>query len=272
MDVGKAAAALAGEQAPTAEFHGPRGIVRPGLPHVAVATTAGTGTEATRNSVLTDPAHRLKKSIRGDGLLPAVAIVDPELTLACPPDVTAAAGMDALVQAVESLLSVHAVPSTEALSLAAVGMIVRHLPGAWADGTDLAARAAMAEASHMAGLAMGSARLGAVHGLAHPIGLCTGLPHGVVCAALMRPVLERNRAAAPAKYGRLRQAMGAEPDAAWRGLLGRLGLPATLGPYPDADWERAIIDYAVASGSSRANPAPVDEAFVRGVLHEACTA
>lgn len=270
MDAGKAVAALAGEEAPTAEFHAGRAIECPGLPHVAIATTSGTGSEVTRNSVLTNPATLLKQSLRGDGLMPTVSITDPELTLSCPPDVTAASGMDALVQGIESFFSVSAQPVTEALSLKAVSLIVRHLRSAFEHGGNLVAREAMAQGSYMAGLALGSARLGAVHGLAHPVGLCYGLPHGVVCAVLMPAVLERNLPAAPQKYDELRAAMGGEPVQVLNGLLDELDLPHVLGPYPDAEWERRIVDYSVPSGSAAANPAKVDAAYVLAVLREVC--
>lgn len=266
IDVGKVAAALALEEAPAAEFHRGRDITRPGLPHIAVATTAGTGAEVTRNGVISDPESRVKKSIRADAVMPTVSITDPELTLSCPPDVTAGAGMDALAQAIESLFSVHAIATTEALSLCAVRLAVNNLLSAFADGQDLRARAAMSEASYMAGLALGSARLGAVHALAHPVGLCYGLPHGVVCAALMPPVLRSNVQAAPEKYGRLRGLMGGEPVQVLESMLDELDLPHVLGEYPDQAWERRVIDYAVASGSGKANPAPVDEDYVRRIL------
>ncbi len=276
MDSGKAVAALAGEEAPTAEFHSGRAIERPGLPHVAIATTSGTGSEVTRNSVLTNPETHLKQSLRGDGLMPSVSITDPELTLSCPPDVTAASGMDALVQAIESYFSVNAQPVTEALSLRAAGLIVRHLPAAFEHGRNLEAREAMAQGSYMAGLALGSARLGAVHGLAHPVGLCYGLAHGVVCGVLMPAVLERNLPEAPEKYDELRRALAGatgasgEPVRVLRALLDELDLPQSLGPYPDAEWVRRIVDYAVGSGSSKANPTAVDEEYVLGVLREVC--
>jgi alcohol dehydrogenase class IV len=270
IDVGKVAAALAREEAPVAEFHAGGPIERPGLPHVAVATTAGTGAEVTRNGVITDPATGVKKSIRGDGVMPNVSITDAELTLSCPPDVTAAAGMDALVQAVESFVSVHAILTTEALSLGAVKLIVPALPAAYRDGSDMAARSALAEGSYMAGLALGSARLGAVHGLAHPLGVCCGVPHGAVCAALMVPVLRRNMAAISGKYEVLRDAMGGDPIEVFEGLLETLGMSAVLGAYPEAQWEREIVRYAVGTGSSKANPVPVDEGYVLEVLAEVC--
>jgi len=271
MDTGKAAAALAFEERPAAAYQTGGEVETRGLPHIAIATTAGSGAEVTRNAVLTDPAARLKGSVRGDGLMPTVSFTDPELTLSCPPEVTAGSGMDALVQAIESFFSVHAVPTTEALSLGAVRLIVEHLPAAFEDGRNRRARAAMSQGSYMAGLALANARLGAVHGLAHPLGLCYGLPHGAICAALMPPVLRLNRAAAPDRYETLRPLMGGDPVERLLGMLDRLGLQRTLGAYPDAAWERDILAYAVAAGSSKANPAPVDSNYVRAVLSEICT-
>jgi alcohol dehydrogenase class IV len=270
IDVGKAAAALAGEDAATVEFLGGREILASGVPHIAIATTSGTGAEVTRNSVLTDPAQDLKKSIRGDGLMPNVSITDGDLTLSCPKNVTAASGMDALVQGIESLFSRHATTATQSLSLGAVGLISQALPLAYADGEDRAARAAMAEGSWMAGLALGSARLGGVHALAHPLGVLYHMSHGVVCALLMEPVLVLNTEAVPAKYEALAAAMGDDPLTALRRLLRTMELPVILGDYPDADWERRIIEYAVASGSGKANPVVVDEVFVREVLERTC--
>ena len=270
IDVGKAAAGLAGEDAPTAQYHGGEQIRHRGLPHIAVATTSGTGSEVTPNSVLTDPQRRAKGSIRGRGLMPNVSISDPELTLSCPPEVTAASGMDALAQAIESYFSVHAIPTTAALSLAAVELIVANLRAAFEDGTNLEARAAMTEGSYMAGLALASARLGAVHGLAHPLGLIYGLPHGVVCAVLLPRVLERNIRAAQEKHEHLRHVMRGEPVHMVENMLDELDLPHTLGPYPGPADEILIRDYALTSGSSRANPAPVTEDYVRAILERVC--
>lgn len=271
IDVGKAAAALAHEDAPTEEFHQGRDAPTAGLPHIAVATTSGTGSEATRNSVLIDHERRLKKSIRSEAILPRVAIVDPELTLPCPPAVTAASGMDALVQAIESYFSVYAIPTTEALSLKAVELIVPALPAAFRDGGDLGARAAMSEGSFLAGLALGSARLGAVHGLAHPLGVTYGLRHGVVCGALMPPVLERNAPAARQKYDTLAEIAGQDPVRMLSAMLTELGLPQTLGAYPNVDDERIVLECATTSGSSAANPVPVDEGYVLSILRSVCS-
>ena len=123
----------------------------------------------------------------------------------------------------------------------------------------------------MAGLALASARLGAVHGMAHPIGLFYELPHGVVCAALLPPVLKRNAEAAPEKHDRLRKTIGKDPLECVQDLRDVLNLPRVLGRLPDDESMAVILDYTLKSGSSRANPAPVTEDYVRAVLAEVCT-
>jgi alcohol dehydrogenase class IV len=102
------------------------------------------------------------------------------------------------------------------------------------------------------------------------VGLCYDLPHGVVCAVLMPPVLERNRKAEPAKYEALRDALDGDPVAVLRAMNEQFGLPSTLGPPPDPEWEQTILDYALPSGSSAANPVPVTASFVRGILSDVC--
>ena len=268
MDVGKAAAALAREKLKTRKYHTGEPVTTEGLPHIAVATTSGTGSEVTRVSVLIDHSRDVKKSMRTPGIMPDVSITDPELTVSCPPSVTAASGMDAYVQAVESYFSRHAIPVTEALSLHAAGLIVRNLRRVWEDGEDIEARSAVAQGSYMAGLALGSARLGAVHGLAHPIGLLYDLPHGVVCGMLMPAVLRLNRQSVPDKYDALRQELGGDPVRVTNALLRDTEVPRSLSSYPDDDGEELIINYALGSGSSKANPVPVTREYVREVLTE----
>ena len=267
MDVGKAAAALAREEAPTSDYQmGRQEISTDGLPHVAVATTSGTGSEVTKVSVLINRHEDLKKSMRSPGIMPDVSITDPELTVPCPPHVTAASGMDAFVQAVESYLSRYAIPVTESLSLRAASLIHDSLPAAYNNGEDREARNAVAQGSYMAGLALGSARLGAVHGLAHPVGLLFNRPHGEVCAALLPEVLRRNKKAADQKYDMLRHALGGDPVTRTEELLDELELSRVLGEDPGEEGEDMVIDYALDSGSSAANPVEVTPDYVRGVL------
>jgi len=268
LDVAKAIAGLAGEAELTAAFHGGRAVPEIGLPIVAVPTTSGSGAEVTPNAVLSDPANELKQSIRGTALLPRTVILDPELTVPLPPDVTAASGMDALTQAVESFWSTGATPLTEALSWEAARLIDGSILAAFADGTDLAAREAMAYGSLMAGLALAAARLGCVHGMAHPLGWRLHLPHGLVCAVLLPHVVRLNRKAAPEKYDRLAGLFGTDPAEHVESLLDALQLPRTLGGHGLVrDDFVAVVAESMPSGSLKANPKPVTEADVEDILN-----
>ncbi|HYE19604.1 MAG TPA: iron-containing alcohol dehydrogenase [Tepidisphaeraceae bacterium] len=174
-------------------------ITRPAAPWVAIPTTAGTGAEATRNAVIGLPAKRFKASVRSELLLPRVAIIDPELGVSVPPAVTAASGMDAVCQLIESYTSTGANPVTDALALRGLAMATPALSRAYADGGDLEAREAMAVAAYLSGVTLTSAGLGAVHGFAAPLGANFPVPHGVVCAALLPHVIAANVAAARAE-------------------------------------------------------------------------
>ena len=255
LDVAKAAAGLAGEDEPTRAFHQGRPIRARGLPTIAVPSTAGTGSEMTSNAVLTDRERSVKTSIRGESLVPAVALVDPEVTLSSPPPVTAASGVDALVQAIESYLSRFATPMTEAVSLRAIEELVAALPAVVHRGDDLALRTRAAWGSALAGIALGNAKLGVVHGLAHPLGIRFHVPHGLACGVLLPAALEFNRPAAPAKFATLERLVGGDPAAYARRLLADCGLPATLtnfGLAPDA--LDPIAEEGLVAGSTKANP------------------
>lgn len=266
MDVGKAAAALAAGDEPTSAYFAGRTLPARGVPIVAVPTTSGTGSEATPNSVLTDPAGPEKKSIRGNAFVPAVVIVDGDLTMSCPPDVTAHSGMDALTQAIESLISNKAGPTTQALSAKAVELIAGSLVPAFRNGSHREARMAMAEGSFLAGVALCNARLGAVHGLAHPIGALYHLPHGRVCATLLPVVLELNRGAVGARWAVLETWLGDDPIAAVRAMMETLGIADRFEFKPDERETDLIVAAALQSGSTKANPVPVDRAYLLEVL------
>ena len=270
LDVAKAAAALANETAPTDDFLAGRAIAATGVPLIAVPTTAGTGTEATLNAVLTDSAGKVKKSIRHESLLPAAAIVDAELTVTCPPNVTAWSGMDALTQAIESFISVGATPVTEPLSLQGVKLLSRHLERAVVDGRDLAARDDCACGSLVTGLAFATARLGVVHGLAHPIGVRYHVPHGLVCGVLLRHALRLNRPVIGAKYGELCQAAGGDIIDFVTNLGRRIGLPNDLSSYGlRPGGFPAIIAESMPSGSLKSNPKKITEDDMRWLLDNA---
>jgi len=167
-------------------------LTRPAAPWVALPATAGTGAEATRNAVIGLPEKKFKASIRSEWLLPRVAIIDAELGTGVPPAVTAASGMDALCQLIESYTSTGANLVTDSLALRGIKLATSALPKAFANGQDLDAREAMAIAAHLSGVTLTSAGLGAVHGFAAPLGANFPIPHGVICAALLPHVLAAN--------------------------------------------------------------------------------
>jgi alcohol dehydrogenase class IV len=282
LDVAKGAAALAGTGAGVREYFAGKPVPDTGRPIIAVPTTSGTGSEVTWVTVLVEKETRRKASIRGPGMMPAVALLDPELTVSCPAKVTACSGMDAFVQAVESFTSRGANPMTDALSLQAALLTARWLETAVREPEHREAREAMALGSMMAGLALNTSRLGLVHGLAHPLGAVTGAAHGLLCGLLMPPVMRFNRAAAAEKYARLAEALAIVPprtypaaatDALIRfteSLLKRVGIPLTLSEIGfdsgDLDW---VAQETLPSGSTKANPRPVSVEDARYVA-ESC--
>jgi len=203
IDLGKGVAALAANPGDVFEYlevvGKGRPLARPGLPAVALPTTAGTGAEVTKNSVFEVPEQGVKVSLRSPFLLPKLAIIDPELTLSVPPDVTAHTGFDALAQVIEPFLSKFATPLTDALCRDAIDRGSRALLRAYQDGQDIEARTDMAFTSLMGGLALANARLGAVHGFAGPLGGACHAPHGALCAALLPAVLAVNLRALQAR-------------------------------------------------------------------------
>jgi alcohol dehydrogenase class IV len=211
LDIAKGAAALAGSGRTAREYFEGAPVPDTGRPLIALPTTSGTGSEVTWVSVLVDKETRRKASIRGPGMMPAVAIVDPELTVTCPPTVTAYSGMDAFVQAVESFTSTGANAMTDALSLRAAQLTAAWLDTAVREPANREAREAMALGSMMAGMALNTSRLGLVHGLAHPLGAVTGAAHGLLCGLLMPPVMRFNRDVAASKYALLAEALGIVP-------------------------------------------------------------
>jgi alcohol dehydrogenase class IV len=197
--LGKAAAALLANPEDPFEFlevvgRG-RPLKRPALPCIAVPTTAGTGAEVTKNAVLASSQHRVKASLRHDSMLPAVALVDPALTLSMPPAVTASTGLDALTQCLEPFVSCQNNPLTDALALEGMKRGARSIARAFRDGANLSAREDMALCSLFGGLSLANAKLGAVHGFAAPIGGQFESPHGAVCARLLPLVMKCNVAA-----------------------------------------------------------------------------
>ena len=196
IDAGKAVAAMlrnGGELLDYVEVIG-RGqaLTKRSAPFIAIPTTAGTGSEVTRNAVLASPGHKVKVSLRSPLMLPRVAVVDPELTYDLPPALTASTGLDALTQLIEPYVSLRANPLTDSLCIEGIRRVTRSLRVACGSGHDKSARDDMALASLHGGLALANAGLGAVHGFAGPIGGMFPAPHGAVCAALLPHVMATN--------------------------------------------------------------------------------
>jgi len=199
IDTGKAIAVMltnGGELPDYLEVIGSaKPLTKPSAPFIAIPTTAGTGSEVTRNAVLASPEHRVKVSLRSPHMLPKIALVDPELTFELPPTITAFTGMDALTQLIEPCVCSRANPITDALSREVIPRVPRSLSVAFSDGPNANAREEMSLASIFGGLALANAGLGAVHGFAGPIGGMFSAPHGAICATLLPHVMKANLSA-----------------------------------------------------------------------------
>ena len=284
LDAAKAVAMLlanGGDPIDYAEVIGRGQPVRiPSAPCICVPTTSGTGSEATRNAVLSSPEHRVKVSLRSPLMLPRVAVVDPELTLGLPRAVTAATGMDALSQLIEAYVSVRANPVTDALCGEGIRRAARSLQVACDRPDDLAAREDLALASLLSGIALANAGLGAVHGLAAPLGGMFNAPHGALCAILLGPVMAANAAALPAAgrdrfcdvAGWLtgREGAGIE-DGIGRvfELASALHIPGLRAMGVAADRLDEVVERARQASSMKGNPVKLPDAALRQILEAA---
>jgi alcohol dehydrogenase class IV len=197
LDAGKAIAAMltnSGEVLDYLEVIGrAKPLANPSVPFIAIPTTAGTGSEVTRNAVLASPKHRVKVSLRSPFMLPKIALIDPELTYDLPPSITASTGLDALTQLIEPYVSSRANPMTDAICVDGLRRAARSFRVAFEKGPNAtSARKDMAAASLFGGMALANAGLGAVHGFAGPIGGMFAAPHGAICASLLPHVMEAN--------------------------------------------------------------------------------
>lgn len=277
LDAGKAIAAMLANEGDLLDYleiigHG-KALTRRPKRYIAIPTTAGTGAEVTRNAVLASPEHRVKVSLRSRLLLPGRALVDPELTYDLPPAITATSGLDALTQLIEPFVCTRANPVTDALCREGLPRAARALPKAFQNGKDVNARQEMALAALLSGLALANAGLGAVHGLAGPLGGMFSAPHGALCAALLPHVMEINvqalrrrqpRSPVLARYDEVARLLTghagatAEDGVAWvRRLVADLKI-AGLGTYGIARGNAAeVIEKAASASSMKSNPIPL---------------
>ena len=264
IDLAKAAAGLLDAQERTAFYQtAPQSITPSSMPLIVAPTTAGTGSEATVVAVLTDPERTLKQSIRHPSYMPRLVILDPGLLKSCPAATLAAAGLDAFIQAFESYTSRHATPFTRALSELALTSISRALLPLYQGNGDAAAE--MLEASYLAGLALSHARLGVIHGLAHPLGVRFHAAHGLVCACCLPACLAFNREVLQRDLETLKARHGLDVEAQVDAWLSAMKLDNPFAGQAIAD-RGAVISEALVSGSTQANPRPVTADDVAALL------
>jgi alcohol dehydrogenase class IV len=289
IDAGKAIAALltnGGELSDYLEVIGKGQPLRhPSVPFIAVPTTAGTGSEVTRNAVLASAEHRVKVSLRSTLMLARLAVVDPELTLDLPPALTASTGLDALTQLIEPYVSIRANPLTDGFCLEGLRRVSGSLRRAYYCGRDIAAREDMSLASLLGGLALANSGLGVVHGFAAPVGGMFDAPHGAVCAALLPHGMAVNiraaRARAPEgetvrRYETVARRLTGKPDAAaeegveWvRQLCRELQVPP-LGSYGIQEQDvPTLVEKASKASSTKGNPIALTTDELREVLTSA---
>lgn len=289
IDTGKAVAALLANSGDILDYLEVVGqglpLSQPGLPFAAVPTTAGTGTEVTRNAVIGVPTHKVKVSMRSPFMLPHLAVVDPLLTVSMSPRTTAAVGLDALTQVIEPYLSHQFNPLTDALCKEGMARAARSLKAAFQQGDNLDAREDMSLTALFGGLALANAKLGAVHGFAGPLGGMFDAPHGEICGILLPHVLAtlvnalRDRAPQSVALSRLdtvAEILTGEKDARamdgvrWiRDLTLTLNLP-NLGDLgiQTADIP-AIVAQAEQASSMKGSPIVFTDNELRGILSAA---
>lgn len=254
MDLAKAVAGLLHAPLPIVTYHDGEVIPPSQTPFIVAPTTAGTGSEATTVSVLTNAASGVKKSIRHPSFMARMVILDAELLDGCPSPVIAASGMDALTQAIESYFSRGATWLTDTFALKAFTLILGSLERVY--NGDRTKQEDLLLGSYLAGLALANARLGIVHGLAHPLGARYHIPHGLACAVCLPLALEYNRESIQGKYDQLSALVNEDICDYVNALLQHMELRS---PFADKTLEDidAIVEEVLASGSTKANPRDV---------------
>lgn len=286
IDAAKTISALTANPPPLAQYAGYHLLPRPGAPLVAIPTTAGTGSEATKVAVITDTDRDVKMMILSANLLPTAALVDYELSVSMPPALTAAVGVDTLTHGIEAYVSRKAHGMTDPLALSCVQLVARHLRTAYREPGNQEARAGMMLAACQGGLAFSNSSVCLVHGMSRPIGAVFHVPHGLSNAVLLPTVTRFSYAAAPARYAVISRLLGcssleAEDETAAAALvegleqLNRdLNVPRLRDcPGVAADRFAAVVEKmatdALASGSPQNNPRAPTHAEIVSLYHQA---
>ena len=241
LDVSKMASALLTNPGKARDYFGREKVGSRGKPTIMIPTTSGTGAEVTQHAIFLDREVNVKKAVASSALMPNTAIVDPMLTVSCPPPVTASSGLDAFIHSAEPFLSKNANPVTDAIALDAISIITRWLGPAFADGSNLEARYYMALGSLMSGMVLSNAGTSLVHAMAYPVGGEHHVPHGVSLSGLMLACFDYIAVAKEEKMALLAEAMGEPIEGlaprevvpqvldALRHLIQSVNLPASLG-------------------------------------------
>ncbi|GAL31629.1 alcohol dehydrogenase [Vibrio maritimus] len=252
------------------------------FPLISINTTAGTASEMTMFSVITDEERQIKMAIVDQKVTPLISVNDPNLMLAMPSSLTAATGMDALTHAIEAYVSIAANPITDTVALKAIEMITAHLPTCVTDGENIEAREQMAYAQFMAGMAFNNALLGYVHAMAHQLGATYHLPHGVCNAVLLPHVQRFNASANPVKFADIAKAMGKDTSGlsaeqaaqlaieAMEELSNKVGIPATLKELGVKTEDIAkLAESALEDVCCMTNPRQASQAEIEGIFEAA---
>jgi alcohol dehydrogenase class IV len=289
LDAGKAIAALVTNPGDVLDYMEVIGrglaLLNAPLPYIAIPTTAGTGSEVTRNAVIESTEKNIKVSLRSALMLPRVALVDPELTYNLPPTITASTGLDALTQLIEPFVSIKANPMTDAICREGLFHAARSLPRAYENGADKEAREGMALASLFGGLALANASLGAVHGFASPLGGMLHAPHGALCARLLPLVMDANINAlearqpehpAIARYAEIAQILTGDKNAAaldgleWvRNLVSLLKIPPLSAYGMSKAYFSAAVENTRKANSFKGNPIALNQDELITILEQA---
>lgn len=278
LDCAKAVAMLATNGGCVVDYQmNGKPILNRTLPFFAVPTTSGTGSEASKVSVVYNPDNGLKKSFYSQYMIADTVILDPLMTVGLPESVTVSTGIDALSHAIESYVSLNATPYTEMFSMQAMRLVVKALKACVNNPHDVEARSDMALASYFGGCAL-NAGIGLDHIIAQPLGGITHIPHGVACAIFLPYAMEYNVEYSTDKYCDIARVFGAEGEnglalakegiARVRAFLKDLNAPDSIRQYLPADFElEKAVDIVVgATGHIKCNPRPVDRTIIRNTI------